>query len=291
MALRQLILRRIRQLGALPRRAATYPSSHRRPSDGPPIFILGCPRSGTTLVRKILNSHSRIACPGESWFLYPLLQQLANPDIRAGLESLDVYRPELVKNIRAWGLHFFEGYLYRTGKARWADKSPLYTLVAEQVVEVFGDVRIIHCLRHGMDVAHSMRDMQGVRNAAGNDAGLSERLQAAARVWLDFTGSMDRAQSAHPELVHTIRYEHLTQDPETVMRGVLDFLGEAWEPGILDYQAHQQSGVGDPKSSQFEGIVAGNTDKYLAWDPETRARVVEILGPQLTRYGYIVAEG
>jgi hypothetical protein len=102
---------------------------------------------------------------------------------------------------------------------------------------------------------------------------------------------MDLAQRAHPELVHTVRYEELTRDPETVMRGVLDFLGEPWEPKILDYQSFEQRGNGDYKSNAFDGIIAGNTHKYLHWAPGDREAVLEIIGPRLAAYGYSVADG
>lgn len=240
------------------------------------------------MLRKILNAHSRIACPGESWFLHTLLQQIVNPHVAKGLRSLDVHREEVLKNVREYALHIFEGYLHRSGKARWADKTPHYTLIGEEILELFGDVRFLHCLRHGMDVANSMKDWWWVVDRAGEGADEAARIEEAARQWVTFTEAADALAQAHPSLVHTVRYEELVQDPETVMRGALDFLGEPWEPAIIDYQAFPQRGFGDPKSDEHGGIDSSNVRKYLAWPADVRARVHEIVGPQLERYGYTV---
>jgi len=282
------IARRTRQLAALPRATITYSSATRRASDGPPIFVIGSTRSGTTLLRKILNAHSRIACPGESWFLYTLLQQVNNPHVAKGLLSLDVHRDEVMKNIREYALHTFEGYLQRSGKARWADKTPHYTLIGEEIVELFGEVRFLHCLRHGMDVANSMKDWWWVIDRVGEDADEATRIEEAARQWVKFTECADALAEKHPSLVHTVRYEELLRDPEGVMRAALSFVGEAWEPEMIDYQAFPQRGFGDPKSGDHGGIDPTNVKKYLAWPADVRDRVQRILGHQLERYGYTV---
>ena len=280
------IRRKIRRLAALPRSAVVYSSDGRRPSGGPPIFIVGCMRSGTTLMRQVLDSHSRIACPGETWFLIGLLEQLRNGFFVKGLEALGVYREEAVANIRAFVLNYFERFLYREGKARWADKTPGYVEFCPEILEVLGDVRFVFLLRHGMDVANSMQDRPwfGLIEPEGPPDPV-RRLEAAARWWIKANDSFEAFRSKHPSLCHVVRYEDLTTKPEPVIRGVLEFLGEPWEPAILNYQAFPHSGGGDHDTATRDRI-APNSGNYRTWPAEHQRVIGELLAPHLKRYGY-----
>lgn len=282
------IRRKIRRLASLPRTAVVYSTDGRRTSAGPPIFVVGCMRSGTTLMRQILDSHSRIACPGETWFLIGLLEQLRNGFFVKGLEALDVYREEAVANIRAFALNYFERFLYRSGKARWADKTPGYVEYCPEILEVFGDARFVFMLRHGMDVAQSMQDRPWFGSLQSDlPADPLGRLQAAGRVWLRANDSFEAFQAKNPKVCHVVRFEDLTARPEPVMRGVLEFLGEPWEPAILSYQAFPHSGGGDHETAA-RAKIAPNSGNYRAWPEGHQRAMAEFLAPQLKRYGYSV---
>jgi len=282
------IMRVARRIAAMPRKAVTFPFTERRTSDRPPVFIVGCPRSGTTLLRQILDSHSRIACPGETWFLIGLLEQLRNPFFVSGLRSLNVEREEAVQNIRAYTLHYYETFLHRVGKARWADKTPLYVNYCKEILEVFGDVRFVHLLRHGMDVVQSMQERPWFDLIpGGSDPDPLKRLEAAARVWMQTTDGFAAFEKAHPGLCHTVRFEELTARPEPVVRRVLEFLEEPWEPAILNYQAFPHSGSGDPKTPRHDAIRP-NSARYSSWPPEHQLAIRTMLEAHLHRNGYSV---
>jgi hypothetical protein len=289
--LQRKLVSTVKRLAASPRTALTWPSNNRRASDRPPIFIVGCPRSGTTLMRQILDSHSRIACPGETWFLIGMLEQLRNTFFVRGLEGLGVYREEAVANIRAFSLNYFERFLYRSGKQRWADKTPGYVEYCPEIFEVFGpDVRFVYLLRHGMDVANSMQDRKwlgllgpGAEQAADPGA----RLEVGARTWMRMIDNFEAFRQKHPSICHVVRFEDLTASPEATVRGVLEFLGEPWEPAIVDYRAFPHTGTdnGDPKTSEREGI-APNSGNYRSWAPEHQAAIRQLLAEHLMKYGY-----
>lgn len=287
--LKRKLLTGIRRLAALPRQAAVYASNERRASDAPPIFIVGCPRSGTTLMRQILDSHSRIACPGETWYLIGLLEQLRNPFFVRGLEAIDVYRDEAKANIRAFALNYYERFLYRSGKRRWADKTPGYVEYCPEIYDVFGpEVRFLYLLRHGMDVANSMQDRSWLGLLApgiDHENDPLKRLEIGARTWMRMTDGFERFRQHHPTICHTVRFEDLTKDPEPVVRGVLTLLNEPWEPAVLDYRAFPHSGTGDPKTDRREGIAA-NTGNYRRWPADHQAAVRNLLATHLERYGY-----
>jgi len=297
-----------RRVAAMPRRSLLYSSTRRRRSNGPPIFVVGCPRSGTTLMRQILDSHSRIACPGETWFLCGLYEQLRNPHFAAGLERLGVSRDEVVANLRELTLHYFEAYLYRTGKVRWADKTPGYADYCPEILEVLGpDVRFVYMLRHGLDVVNSMEGLvarvpqvNGVNSREtfwdrvwmGQRPGETDRLgmlRAAARLWIRSTESFRAFQAAHPAICHEVRFEELTADPERVVRGVVEFLGEPWEPGMMDYQSFPHYGLGDYKTPGHR-TIRKNSKNYTAWPEDQRRAISELLAVHLHRSGYAVDE-
>lgn len=284
--LRQRVMRRVRSLVALSRGAVVYGSDKRRASDRPPVFIVGCPRSGTTLLRQILDCHSRLALPGETWFLIGMFEQLRSPFFVKGLRGLGVERPEAVANIREFALNYFEKYLYREGKARWGDKTPGYVDYAPEILEVFGDVRFVFMLRHGLDVVNSMQDRHWI-GLIEPDKGADRlsRLQASARLWIRHNENFHAFMAKHPSICHTVRYEDLTGRPEATVKGVLEFLGEPWEPRILEYQAFPHSGVGDSETPTFEKIRT-NSGNYRAWPPEEQQMIREILAAHLERYGY-----
>ena len=130
-------------------------------SDGSPrpIFIVGCQRSGTTMLRLMLDSHSQISCGPETRFLEDL-ERIVGPDWKR-LSQFGYSQEEWLKRIRA----FFEGiqsdYARSRGKTRWADKSPRYALHIHFLLQVFPDAQIVHVIRDGRDVAVSHRKRFG----------------------------------------------------------------------------------------------------------------------------------
>jgi hypothetical protein len=140
-------------------------------------------------------------------------------------------------------------------------------------------------LRHGLDVVNSMQDRWWMRLIAPGVTDPLERLKAAAQVWIQVTESFDAFSAAHPGLCHTVRFEDLTQDPERFCKSVVDFLGERWEPEMLEYQSFPHAGSGDNKTPSHRSIRR-NSNKYAGWPEEHRRVVHDLLAPHLERQGY-----
>ena len=141
--------------------AAPTPSALGSPAmSGPPIFVVGCHRSGTTLFRLILDSHPAISCGPETRFLADLEKITDDANWpRMGLYGF----PKSYWHERVAELFndFQSRYAVRRGKTRWADKTPLYAGHLDYLNTLFPDALFINIVRDGRDVARSHRDTWG----------------------------------------------------------------------------------------------------------------------------------
>src|SRR6185436_5576495 len=215
----------------------------RKGHDDTPFFVLGAARSGTTMLRLMLNRHSRLAIPFESHFLQPILAELP---IHRPLETHEAARmADIVtneRNFRTWHLDaaqvredliarapapladlvdaLYRMEIARSGKPRWGDKTPYYYTCWRQVLGLFPTSRLIHIIRDGRDVSISLEQV-GWHGATSSDR---------ARYWLERVEmAQDAERELGPERNLIIRYEDLVLDTRPTLEKVCDFLGETFE--------------------------------------------------------------
>ena len=189
----------------------------------PPVFVIGSPRSGTTLVRLILDSHPRISCGEETHFLRDLEAIVGRNWGLVATYGLD--RSWWLDHIRSLYGEFQAEVLARSGKARWAEKDPTYTLHLRFIDELFPDALYVHLLRDGHDVVASFRDRWGYVSAARAARGEWARYVNAAR---DLGARLPAGRYLE------LRYEDLVADPVAQGRRLFEFLGEPWDPAVLE---------------------------------------------------------
>lgn len=266
-----------------------------------PIFIMGAQRSGTTLLRMLLNAHSQIAIPEEARFLMPLLEQRHLND---GFHGEDY--SNLVSFLRAseeyrlWnydsGSFFAElegrsdiglselldklygSFVQSEGKRYWGDKSLFFRRIGI-LARMFPQGSFIHIVRDGRDVFDSWRKMDASKDCA----------PAVALDWRLKLGLIERAFARLPaERTLTIRFEDLLADPEQVARTACAFLGVDYEEGMLDFHKKSRRYVGDHHSQLiFKPIEAGNQSKWRNnLSHAEKAAFDLVAGRQLEHYGY-----
>jgi Sulfotransferase family len=210
-------------------------------------FIVGSPRSGTTLLRAMFDSHSMLAIPPESYFIVGLQHQFANSDHRL---DRDQFLSALAHHERfqLWGIHedevaaalgrrqpatyadairtVYQLYAQRVGKPRFGDKTPRYSIDIPLLAALFQEAVFVHIIRDGRDVALSLMD---VRLGQGH-------VREAALLW------RDRVEAARgsgavlgPRRYREIRYEALIDEPESALESLCAFVQLDFEPGMLDY--------------------------------------------------------
>jgi hypothetical protein len=274
-------------------------------SDNTPFFVLGAARSGTTMLRLMLNHHSRLAIPFESHFLRQILAEFPSDRL---LDARDAGRiAELVtteRNFRSWHLDAgdvrrelrrrspallrdFVDALYRmeiapSGKPRWGDKTPMYYLCWRQVMGLFPDSRLIHIIRDGRDVNLSLE-----RVGWHGPTDLHR-----ARYW------QERVEMAHaaarelgPERNLIVRYEDLVLDARATLELVCDFLREAFEPAMLEFftdaAAHICDIDGDVHGKLHREPRPGDVGRWRREMPVDRQRAFEaIAGSGLRAMSY-----
>lgn len=212
-------------------------------------IIVGAPRSGTTLLRLMLDAHTDLAIPPETGFLAAdqvFLQRLSrqefadfieqfppgvpgwqdfcipSPVWREALEVIEPFSP--VNAFRT----FYRLYAARFSKMRWGDKTPSYVFYMRQIEEMLPETRFIHLIRDGRDVALSWRKTWF---APGQD------MRTLASHWKQSVsaGLNGRKDGGH---YLEIRYEELIQDTASVLQRICDYLSLDFQPAMLNYFAN-----------------------------------------------------
>lgn len=195
-----------------------------------PIVIGGCGRSGTTLMRSILNRHPRIACSQESGVFTSMHCIRADVLGRAlGLSRVEIeelYRrascsPQFVELLYA-------KYLAANGKVRWAEKDPSSIKAIDRIFNHFPEAKFIHMIRDGRDVVCSLRTHPKWRIEGGVrvPTNILNPWETCIARWVEDTraGLSWRGDRRYME----VRYEELVSNPTETINDVLDFIGEDW---------------------------------------------------------------
>jgi hypothetical protein len=244
-------------------------------SKRPPIFVVGCPRSGTTLLRQILDSHSSISCGPETRFLWGMRGiEERNWQTLAGFGmSLEEWHAQVRALFEALHLR----YAQTQGKTRWAEKSPDYALMLDYVDALYPESQIVHIVRDPRDVIDSWMHFYGTRS-----------VHQAARNWVRYVrAAHDFARSQLEHRAIEIRYEDLARDPEQTLRKLFAWLGEPWEEEVLRFDLHKHTLAGgrlrmDP-ASQPSAVKTGSIGQGGALAKTAVALVVKGPGRDLLR--------
>lgn len=196
--------------------------------EGPqPIFIIGMPRSGTTLLERVLSNHSQVTSAGELDDFGLQLRWVA--DHRTTLDEQIVQRlPDL--DYAELGRRYLAQTQWRAQGTRYfIDKLPRNWMVAGLIRRALPQARILNLARDPMDVCFS-----NFRALLGEAFPWSYELHALAAHYLQYRRVMAHWHAAMPGRILDVPYSALTRDPETTARTVLDHCGLEWEPGCAD---------------------------------------------------------
>ncbi len=247
-----------------------------------PIFIVGTHRSGTSLVRRILDSHKNIACPPESYFLVSYSEMLQNKEVLLGLENLGFSGAEVTKAMRKSAAYFHEAYRRAKGKSRWADKTPQYVFHLNELFELFGQgAKFVFVFRHPLDVACSLWGRGWVFWDESGD-----RLGDVCRYVKDSMARQMDFLRQNPDKCFVVYYDALVERPESELRALMEFLAEPWDPVLLrHHEMHHDFGIEDPISRGTRGFN-GSYMNWKSWTNDQLVKATGILEETISDMGY-----
>lgn len=214
-----------------------------------PVFLLFTPRSGSTLLRLILDSHPQIRAPHELWLRtvrVTIPRAMAQPAM-AGL-GLDERGLEHLLWDRV--LH---RELARSGKDVIVDKSPFNAHICERLVECWPQARFVFLLRNPAAIVASYSKLFPTRSP-----------EKVTKEVLSHASALQHARESLAGL--TVRYEDFVADPEREIAALCEFLGVPWEPRMLEYGAHDHgpesaARLGDPSERLRTGRIQSVADQ------------------------------
>jgi Sulfotransferase family len=292
-------------------------------ADRPPApFLVGVGRSGTTLLRLMLDSHPELTIPPETHFVPELIEECRR-QARAP-EQL----AELITSARQWGdfgldreeltarlrdadpldagnaLRAFYGlYAERAGKPRWGDKTPIYVESMPDIQSALPEARFVHLIRDGRDVALSR---------------MRRALDKPPPVWRIAENWKRRIEAARRDAAELrryleVRYEDLVRDTEPTLRRVCELVELRFDPAMLDYHVRAEERLremaGDLPARGGKALRPGaerlaahalarerpRPERIGAWreemSPDDAAAFEEAAGDLLTELGYLAPGG
>jgi tetratricopeptide (TPR) repeat protein len=257
---------------AFPRAAADVAGGH--PSDEP-IFIVGLPRSGTTLVDRILSSHPDVVSAGER----NDLAQLVVAGVHAATGRARWPRRELIAHsahvdCAALGRAYIAGTRPLTGRTpRFIDKMPLNYLYLGLLRRALPRARVIHLTRHPLAVCYAM-----YKTLFKDGYPFSYDLQEIARYYLGYRRLMAHWRSALPGFIYEQPYEALVGAQRAATEGLLQFCGLAWDEACLDFHRNPAPTTTASAAQVREPIYAsslGQWQHYAAQLAGLRQRLLD----------------
>ena len=250
-----------------------------------PVFVIGFPRSGTTLIDTMLRGHPHIEVAEESDAVPALVNRLSGV-ADAGLASLGALSHSDIESARAGYYDRLARYVRPSDEnATVIDRFALNTVYAGEIHRVFPDARFILMLRHPADCVLSCY----LRTFTETSANASfHTLEEAAflydrvfDLWVRYTEVLELDAIE-------VRYENLVENVEATCRPVLDFLGLSWHPGILD---HERTARSRPyiRTASYDQVIepvhSRASGRWLRYR-EYLEPVLPTLQPWIERFGY-----
>lgn len=263
---------------------ATWSSAVPPGGDPSPVFLFGFPRSGTTLLDQMLDSHPALQTYQEVPALWHVIKEIG---------KLPAGYPAALANLSVDQIERFRGVYFAAIRSRrprvegtqMVDTNPLATIHLPLILRLFPDARLVMELRHPLDVCLScfMQDFK-LNAAMANFTDLHE----TASLYRDVMQLWNQYCDFLPFKYHAVRYEELVGDAEQALRTLCDFLGVGWDDAMLRFAEHARGRgrINTPSYHQVtEGIYRRSTYRHQRYMDQL-APIRGIVDPFIGQFGY-----
>jgi Sulfotransferase family len=289
----------------------------------PAPFVVGAPRSGTTMLRLMLDAHPELAIPPETYFITKAQKQWRAAKRRPGENQVETFIESVTGHKRWPDFHldaddfarrvrernprklgdgirvFYEMYAEKIGKPRWGDKTPFYVRKMDVIHRALPEARFVHLIRDGRAVALSIKDLW-----FGPDT-----IEGCAEFWV---ARLDEAREKAQDLPHYLEiiYEDLVRDPEPNLRKIAEFIKVPFDERMVRFYENVDERIAletPPEEVAPDGRIVSTEERMKimenlkrAPDPsridrwrtemsaEDRATFEAIAGDRLRELGYPV---
>jgi protein-tyrosine sulfotransferase len=267
------------------------------------IVILGMPRSGTTLLRRLLDAHPAICCPPETNLLRAAARFLGeeafaggvSSGVLSGLSFAGIAEPIVIARLREFVFGFLQDICRQRRKKRWAEKTAFNIFHLDQIEQLCsGSCRFLCLVRHPLDVVCSIKELTDKMETYVAELHTYIRqypapLEAFAHAWVEMHARLRRFVSDHPNDCLMLKYEDLVHNPAEELQRVFDFLSEPADvPALLSHALHgtEAIGLGDWKTYQSRVIHTESVGRWQHLSPSTVNRLVNIIAAEMELAGY-----
>lgn len=289
----------------------------------PPFFVLGSPRSGTTMLRLMLTAHPALVVPPECGFLLWLQPEFghwnhadfANASnqsrlSRAVLASRKFHTWQLSERAVATAIRLARPESYadacaaiyrlfasREGKpnATWGDKNNYYLAHIGTIRELYSRARFLHIVRDGRDVACSYREVMAMPKVGKYHPNFPLAIAEIAKQWSSDVRSIHTQFALLTESqTMVIRYEDLVSNPAQELERICDWLGIAYNPGMLNFHEINRNRGLEPSATihwklrTLDPVNCGTVGRHATLlTTEELEEFTQIAGSELRHYGYV----
>ena len=244
-----------------------------------PIFILGLPRSGTTLTESICGAHSRITAGDEQPYMGGLTKPLG---IQSDNTSLFVSRIEGITpaQSREMAEHYLEMTKIAHGTTpHFTDKMPHNFIRIGLIKLLFPNARIIHCMRNPLDNAVSLysNSMRPFHNQ------YKSNLKTLGLYYIQYRSLMQHWHDLFPGAILDVYYEDMVVNTELVARKMIDYLGLEWEDGVMDREGSQRSVKTLSAWQVRQPVYTSSSGRWRNYESQLQP-LIDVIGSQVAEY-------
>jgi hypothetical protein len=275
----------------------------------PHVFIVGCPRSGTTLLQRVVNAHSRIVVvpeihwvTGQFWKTSQPMSAAVTSEVMAGFMEHERFRDLGVDQNAFQGLvgpgeavtcaefldRLFELYRKIHNKPYVGNKTPQYLQHIPLLHSVWGRTKFVHIIRDGRDVCLSIMSWKKGARAAGRFAGWKEDPVSTTAFWWKRTVLLGRdgGSVVGPDLYYEVLYEHLVTRPAQECAKLCAFLDLPYEESMVRFYESKKATDPRPRAKSWLPITAGLRDWRTQMQPDDVERFEAAAGDLLENLDY-----
>lgn len=283
----------------------------KRVASNPFLFAVGCPRSGTTLLQRMLNAHPDLAVAYDTLFIPRVLRDDSDPDPLVSPEMIQRLKnfarfqrfgfgEDFLDNEAFCGMRFsqfvtrvYDEFALMHQKPFGGEKSPGYVRHMLKLHELFPWARFVHLIRDGRNVALSLMDwgdrQERLRGAAAKYALWDECPAAVCALWWEYKALRGRRDSdkMNADAYVEVHYEHLVSDSEQQLRILCDFLGLEFSSAMSNYhEGKTRSRPGLSAKAAWLPPTRGLRDWRTTMKPDDLEIFEALAGDSLERFGY-----